>query len=270
MSEKTKPQGTERSREISLWDLARLLLRKLHWLLLAGLLAGGLVYLAISLLVTPTYKSRVSFYVFNRTDGSSQSGIINTGDLLAAESLATTYSKIRASNSILDAVLNDLGPDAELTRKELSGMVDVSVVTDTQLLEVVITSTDPKFACRVADSFAKVAPTEIIRITKVGGVEVVDQPEVPTDKSSPRTLFDSAIGVLAGIIIVAVIIVVRSLSDVTIYLSEDITGAADVTVLGQIPTIDFSGSTVGWELEEGGNSHHEHHEKEEKSKQIEQ
>ena len=267
MSEKTKSKGTERNREISLWDMARLLLHKLHWLVLAGLLAGGLVYLAVSLLITPTYKSRVSFYVFNRTEGSSQMGIINTGDLLAAESLATTYSKILASNSILDAVLNDLGPDAKLTRKELSKMVDVSVVTDTQLLEVVITSTDPLFACRVADAFAEVAPTEIIRITKVGGVEVVDQPEVATNKSSPRTLFDSAIGVFVGVIIVAVIIVVRSLSDVTIYLPEDVTAAADVTVLGQIPTIDFSGSTVGWELEEGGDGRHE---REEKSKQIDQ
>ena len=35
-----------------------------------------------------------------------------------------------------------------------------------QLLQVVITSTDPAFACRVAGAFAKVAPTEIVRITK--------------------------------------------------------------------------------------------------------
>ena len=56
-----------------------------------------------------------------------------------------------------------------MTRKELSKMVDVSVVSDTQLLEVVITSTDAEFACRIAQAFVNVAPTEIVRITKAGG-----------------------------------------------------------------------------------------------------
>ena len=48
-------------------------------------------------------------------------------------------------------------------------MVNVSVVSDTQLLEVVVTSTNSELACKIANSFAKVAPTEIVRITKAGG-----------------------------------------------------------------------------------------------------
>lgn len=65
-------------------------------------------------------------------------------------------------------------------------MVNVSVVSDTQLLEVLVTSTNPELACKIANSFAKVAPTEIVRITKAGGVEVVDRPEVATEKSAAQ------------------------------------------------------------------------------------
>lgn len=117
-------------------------------------------------------------------------------------------------------MLSDL--NSALTRKELAQMVDVAVVTNTQLLEVVITSTDANFACKVAESFASVAPAEIVRITKAGGVEVVDHPEVATEQASPRTVFDTAIAVVVGVIIAAVIIILKTLSDTTIYLPEDI------------------------------------------------
>lgn len=260
MNEQNKKQSVNGSKVMTLLDIARLLLRKAYWLLLVGILVGGAVYLSVSMLITPTYESRVSFYVFNNT-GSPQSGTINNGDLQAAESLATTYSKILASNSILDAVLNDLGTDANLTRKELSRMTSISIVSDTQLIEVVVTSTDPKFACKVAESFAKTAPTEIVRITKAGGIEVVDQPEIATEKSAPRTLLDSVIGFVVGVLVVSVIIVVRSLSDSVIYLPDDITAAAGVTVLGQIPAIEPTGNANVWKLAEGGAVQYETNEK---------
>lgn len=238
--------------EISLWDLLLLFLRKSHWLLLSALFFGGLVYLGVSLWITPSYKSRVSFYVFNNAGTSSYAGTINNGDLQAAESLATTYSKILASNSILDSVLDDLGVDAGLSRKELSDMTAVSVVPNTQLLEVIITSADPRLACAVASSFAKVAATEIVRITKAGGVEVVDRPEIATEQSSPRIVFDSAIGFAVGGIIAAVIITLKFLANKKIYLPGDISSSLNVAVLGQIPAIDLTNGDAEWQLVEGG------------------
>ena len=146
MNDTQSPQAGSGKVEVTLLDILKLLLSKSYWLLLAGVLAGACVFLVTTFLITPSYESRVSFYVYNSSNNSVQSGTINNGDLQAAESLATTYSKILASNSILDAVLQELGPDVSLSRKSLSGMVSVSVITDTQLLEVVITSTDPAFA----------------------------------------------------------------------------------------------------------------------------
>ena len=238
---------------LSLWDIARLLLKKFYWLLLAGVLAAAGVYAVVTLLVTPTYESKVSFYVYNSANNTQQTGTINNSDLQAAESLATTYSKILESNSVLDAVLEDLNVDGRLSRKELSKMIEVSVVSNTQLLEVVVTSTDAQFACRIADSFGKVAPTEIVRITKAGGVEVVDRPEVAPEKTAPRTGFDSVIGFVLGVIVISVILVLRMLADTTIYLPEDIECAANVTILGMIPEINITNDACAeWALTEGG------------------
>lgn len=253
MNENEKPIKAAGGNEISLWNIVRLLLGKIHWLVLSGIAFGLGIYLILALFVTPTYESHVSFYVYNSADSASHSGTINNNDLQAAESLATTYSKILESNSVLDAVLNDLGNGSGLTRKELSEMINVAVISDTQLLEVVITSTDAEFACKVAESFAMVAPTEIVRITKAGGVEVVDRPEVAMEKSSPRTIFDTAVGLVVGVIIVSIILILRMLSDTTIYLPEDIDSLVGVTVLGQIPEINVSGNQYKhWTLMEGG------------------
>lgn len=264
-------QGTQKgtsAAEVSLWDIARLLLSKFYWLLLAGIIAGAGVYFAVTFLVTPTYESRISFYVYNSANNNTaQSGTINNSDLQAAESLATTYSKILGSNSVLDAVLADLGEGSILSRKELSDMVKVAVVSDTQLLEVVIASPNPSFACKIADSFAKVAPVEIVRITKAGGVEIVDRPEVATEKSAPRTVFDSALGFMIGAIIAALIIVLRAAADATIYLPEDIEKVTDAAILGQIPDIDVTdGSYNYWALVEGGAIRNDEKEKQPLSK----
>ena len=244
--------------ELSLWDIARFLLQKFYWLLLAGIIAAAGVYAVLTLFVTPTYESKVSFYVYNSANNTQQTGTINNSDLQAAESLATTYSKILESNSVLDAVLEDLDTGERLSRKELSRMIEVSVVSNTQLLEVVVSSTDAQFACRIADAFGRVAPTEIVRITKAGGVEVVDRPEVATEKSSPRTVFDSALGFVVGAILASVVLVMRMLSDTTIYLPEDIEKLTGVTMLGQIPDINVTDANYTyWELAEGGTARNE-------------
>lgn len=255
--EKNIYQSFDSGNELTVWTVVRLLLDRFYWLVLSGIVFAVGTYLVLTFFATPTYESWASFYVYNSSDSASHSGTINNNDLQAAESLATTYSKILSSNSVLDAVLQELG-DQAISRKELSKMVNVSVVTDTQLLEVVITSTDPQFACEVANAFVTVAPTKIVRITKAGGVEIVDHPEVATEKSSPRTVFDTAVGLLVGVIVAAVIVIVRTLSDTTIYLPEDVEKLNGITVLGQIPEIEApEGKYNYWKMEEGGVIRHD-------------
>lgn len=243
--------------EVDLWEIITLLLRRIHWLLLAGILVGAATYIGVMLFVAPTYQSRVSFYVYSSSDKVSQTqaqtGSVSYADLQAAGSLTTTYAKILGSNTVLDAVLEDLGTDSGLTREELSSMVSTSVVTDAQLLEVVVTSTDAAQACKVASSFIQAAPAEIIRITKAGSVEVVDRPEVATSQSTPRTLRDGMIGFMIGVVLCAGVFILRMMMDSTIYLPEDIERTVGMTVLGQIPEIDAAEeNTAGWKLVEGG------------------
>lgn len=245
---------TQSTGEVSLLSVLEYLLSRFYWLLLAGAVAGLLVFGVSRFLVTPIYESSVSFYVYNSPDSVTTTRTVNDQDLQAAESLATTYSKILGSNSLLDAVLSDLGSDARgLTRADLDDMVEASVVTDTQLLEVVVSSSDAQFACRVAESFENVAPSEMERITKVGGVEVVDQPEVAAEPTSPRVMFNTAVGIVVGVVVAGIVLTVRMLSDQTIYLPEDLEGLEGVIVLGSIPEVEAAtDASELWKLSGGG------------------
>ena len=99
MNESHNAHDTASGVQLQLWDIARLLLSKFYWLLLAGIVAGVGVYYFVTFFITPTYESIISFYVYNSANNStSHPGTINNSDLQAAESLATTYSKILGSN----------------------------------------------------------------------------------------------------------------------------------------------------------------------------
>ena len=250
---------------INLISIIKLFLTNFYVLLLAGLLFGGAVFAVTTYLITPVYESRVSFYVYNTSSITSQQGTVNSSDLQAAESLATTYSKILGSNSVLDAVVNDVNrteSEKSLERKDLAEMIKVSVITDTQLLEVVVSSTDPEYACKIAGSFGRVAPREIVRITKAGGVELVDRPEVADEQTSPRRIFDSAIGFIIGGIIAGIVLIMRAASDTKIYLPEDIESMPGYVILGQVPEIMSDGQKrQKWHLEEGGEIHFENKKK---------
>ncbi len=238
---------------ISVLYLLKLLAGKIHWLLLAGLAAGLAMLFIVSVFVSPTYQSHASFYVYNGTSSTSGDHV-SAGDLQAASDLAATYSEILKSNSVQMAVLGELSDEDGITLSKLSQMVSVSVVSGTQIIQVVVTSTDAELSCRIANAYVLIAPTEIVRITKAGGVEVVDSPAVATQKSSPRTAFDTMIGAVIGVIVACIIIVLREVSDTTVYLTEDISG---ITVLGEIPTIEVpEGKYAYWKLTEGRADRH--------------
>lgn len=242
--------------EISLITVSRFLLDKWYWMLLAGAVTGLAVFLVVRYLVTPSYQSSVSFYVYNSPDSVTNTKSVNDQDLQAAESLATTYANILESNTMLDAVLDNAGSEGKgLTRKELGGMTEAFVISNTQLLEVDVSSSDPELARKLAQSFERVAPKELQRITKVGGVEIVDQPELPSEPTSPRVVFDSAIGAVVGVIVAAVMLIARTLADQTIYVPEDVEGI--VTILGSIPTIEQDGTGRTWRVKIEEKAEHE-------------
>ena len=69
----------------------------------------------------------------------------------------------------------------------------------------------------------------------------MDRPTVPTEKTAPHTAFDTLIGAVIGVIVACIVIIVREVSDTTVYLTEDVSG---VTVLGRNPEDRSAGRQI--------------------------
>lgn len=231
----------ELKQDVLITDIIELMVSKLLWILLSGIIVASLFVGGTKMFVTPMYKSFATMYIYTNPQ-SSQAGVINNSDLVAAANLAETYKHILTGNKVIEAVIADVvekNPELEnLTVKNLEKMVSVSKIDGTQLIMVVINCSDPAAAKQIAESFTIVANEEIIRVFKGGGVEVVDQPELPLKPNSPNILKNAVLGFLLGAVCLAFAVLVRYLLDTAIYTSEEIEKISDLPIIGTIPMID--------------------------------
>lgn len=240
---------TYRDSEIDLMEVFRILLSRWKPIVIAGLAAAILAGAGTKLFITPKYTATASMYVYTNPKGT-ESGVITSSELAAADNLIKTYKAIVKSNAILSVIsaqLNQEHPEYakfDMTVGRLNDATTVNVPTGTKILEINVVTTDPQLSADIANTFAQHVPDEIIRITKAGGVEIVDHAAVPGSPSSPNMIKNMAIGLLVGLAASAAFFLLRTLLDTTIYSSEEIGKVTDCPVIGIIPHIEAAGEDI--------------------------
>ena len=242
--------------EINLGDIFHILLSKWYFILIAGIVVAALAGLVTHFFIKKKYTASTSMYI-TTTDRQyqSQTGTISNSELVAADNLIKTYQVIVKSNSVLDVVAERFNAEhpehaaRNVDAGTLAGMVSVSVPDGTKLIKINVLTENPLLSADIANTFAKYAPNEIIRITKVGGVEIVDYATVPQAPSGPNLPRNTIIGFLAGFALAAVYFLLRAFLDTTIYTSEEVQKVSRCPVIGTIPMISVGAEeTEAWEV----------------------
>jgi capsular polysaccharide biosynthesis protein len=240
--------------EINLADVFQILLSKWFFILIAGLVVALGVGLATHFLIKKKYTAHTTMYVFTTAE-QNQTGSISSSELAAADNLIKTYQVIVKSNSVLDVVSERFMEEhpeyneRKITAASLSGYTSVSVPNGTKLIQIDITTENPVLSANIANTFAKYVPDQIVRITKAGGVEIVDYATVPRSPSSPNLTRNVVIGFAAGFIIAAVFFLLRAYLDTTIYTSEEVQKVSNCPVIGTVPMIVIISDEIDtWEV----------------------
>ncbi len=240
--------------EINLADVFQILLSKWVFIMIAALAAALAVGLATHFFIKKKYSAHTTMYVFTTAE-QNQTGSISYSELNAADNLIRTYQVIVKSNSVLDTVANHFNEEhpeyaaLNIQRGTLSGAASVSVPDGTKLIKVTVTTGDPVLSADIANTFAKYVPEQIVRITKAGGVEIVDYATVPKSPSSPNLTRNVIIGFAAGFMLAAVFFLLRAYLDTTIYTSEEVQKVSNCPVIGTIPMIVVgSAEDNTWEI----------------------
>lgn len=221
--------------ELDLGELFLALWKKAWIIVVVTILVGALVGSYALFFVTPKYKAKAMMYV-NNNSVSVGGTSFNLSDLTAAKSLVNTYMVILNSRNVLNDVIEQSG--VGYSYNELSKMISAAPVNSTEVFEVVVTSTDPEEAEKIANCICSVLPEKIASIVESSSVRIVDYAVVPSQKSSPNVTMYAIIGMIVGFIGSCTVLIIMKLFDQSIRSEEYLISNFKYPVLAVIPDLD--------------------------------
>lgn len=123
-------------------------LRKWWWLIVVCTLCAALTSFIVSSILPPVYEARV-LIVSNQ---SQNSGILDYSSLLGGQRMIETYREMLKTRPVLETVIANLA--LPYTPRELSKLVQVKIIPETQLLELMVEDNDPQRAADIANEIA--------------------------------------------------------------------------------------------------------------------
>ena len=242
MGNKNQPNGVM---EIDLLQLFRALWRNALVIILVAILFGGIAFGGTYMFISPKYEASAMMYVNNSSVTLGNTSVsITSGELNAAQTLVNTYIVILKSRATLDEVIQESGVPYSV--EKLEKMVSASAVSGTGIFRIKVESSSPTEAELLANTIARVLPDRISDIVDGSSVRVVDYAIVPAHRSSPSYTKNTAIGVLAGVVLVAGIICLKEIltsgEDVIIHSTDDLKELfPEIPVLAVVPDMRQTG-----------------------------
>lgn len=229
----------EENRELNI-DLRRIftmLKRKLVYIILVTVIGAILAGAYTNFFVTPMYTATVQLHVYSSADNRlSTDSSITKGELDASQQLINTYIVVVKSNTFLEKVADKLGND-RYSAGQIKSMLSCAPIENTVAFSISITNPDPETAMEIANTIADTCPDEIVRVLKVGGVEIIDYAKLPTSPSSPNIRRNVILGAAIAFAVTFAYFFVRELFDTSIKEESDLTREFDIPILGTIPKL---------------------------------
>jgi non-specific protein-tyrosine kinase len=132
--------------------------RRWWWILLLGLCAGVVVGAALASRTEPVYQADAKLLLDRPTLETTPESSANAyNNILAAERLTQTFGQLVETRIVLSEALARIGPEAgDLTVDELDEALTVTVVPETQIIQIEFSGNDPQQAASVVNAVSAV------------------------------------------------------------------------------------------------------------------
>jgi len=215
-------------------DLMEIIMVLLHWawvIIIAAVVGGLITFCYSKFVITPTFESTSRIIVLNQS-----SETLSYNDLTMSTQLTNDYPELITSRYVVEKVLATY--ELDTTYEAFVKNVAVSTASNSRIIDITVTDTDPLRAKELVDALRDVAAKRIEEIMMVDAVNVVDEGNIPTKKANPSVSKWTLIGILAGGFLSVAVVIVLYLLDDTIKSSEDIEKYLKLSTLGLIPIIE--------------------------------
>lgn len=221
---------------IDLREIAYVLMEKLHYIVMF-LLVGAVVFNMYSyFLIKPTYTSTSRLYVVSATKDS----VVNFSDLSVGTNLTKDYVELLLSYPVLDKVSEKIEKDYDykISSESLQKMISLENPEDTRILNINVTTTDPKVSKTIANALADEAVEYIPDTMGTFKPNIAQVAREAKIKTGPSYLKYTAIGALLGTLLCMAWFIFKYLSDDTIKTKEDIEKYFGMTPLAVLPYVE--------------------------------
>ncbi len=236
-----KPTEANDEIEIDLQRLFGTLLNKAWLIALVAVVCAVATFLGTYFFVTPQYQARAKFYVNNSSltalGAMDLTTSISSGDISASRGLVKTYIVILNTRETLNDVIDYAG--VQRSYSQVKKMISAAAVDSTEIFEVVVTSSDPQEAEKIANAIAYILPNRIKNIIDGTSAKVVESAVVPSSPSSPNYTQNTLIGFLLGAVLTVTVLVIWDLMDITIRAEDDLTQGSKYPVLAAVPDMEL-------------------------------
>ena len=219
----------ENEEVIDLGYLFKILKKHLLFIVLIGIICGAVAFVLSEFVMTKKYESKALLYVENNKQTSES---VNINDINAAQKLVNTCQIIFKSETMMDNLITNL--DLPYTKDALNGMITAQSVNSTEVMRLVVESTDPQEAERIVNELVRLANIEFLRVIKSGSLEIIDYGEIDTRPSSPNVTLITAAGLLLGLVIAYIIVFVNDMLDVVVKHDDNLAKLYGIPVFAEI------------------------------------
>ncbi len=244
-------------KEIDLMELLGVILSKLKFIVLAAVLCAAIGFSYAKFVLPLQYTASIKMYVTSSSDLSKrEDASIDVSEQTASRNLASTCIVILDDDSVYEEIGQMLIADYDLddlknyfnvttddegnpyiSPNQIRGLISVSSVDNTEVLQVTCTTEVPKFSADICKYVSKIAPELLIRTMKAGSVETVSPAKVPKNPSGPNVMRYAMIGGLLGMVVSVAVVIIMNMFDNAVKNGEEIKARFDVPVLAEIPDI---------------------------------
>ena len=203
---------------------------KQNWAIMAAtsLLLAAMVFFYTSVFVTPKYQSTSELYVLSKSTSITAISDIQIGTYLTRD-----YVEVVIDRPVLDAVIENL--DLNITYKQLNGMIKVTNPSNTRIIEITVTDSNPKRAKKIADEMADVAAAFIAEKMDQQAPNILHYGYSDGGVVSPNIKKSTILGGAVGFSLTMIFIILRYLLSDTMMSVEDVERKLGLSVLGTIP-----------------------------------
>lgn len=187
-----------------------------------------------------TYVASISFYVYSNPDYVQDTNVnLSSTEISQAKTLLDSYMLILKSSTFLNSVKEKTGLN-QYSISALKSRISAAAVSNTAVFTVSVYDANPVNAMNIANAIGDLAPDQIIRVVKSGGIEVLDAAELPTvPYASTNVIKYVAIGAAIGFLLSLLYFLIKGLMDTTVRRMYEIEDMFTIPILGTVPIIDY-------------------------------